>query len=254
MPASILQTLKIKRMKNWMFVAFLSMMGTTFGQGSFGDIVGNIYEPDGKQPIYGARCVVDDQGKKYQAFSDADGRFRITSIPAGEYSMYVIYKSDTMSGIYVNVPLEGYFNVGELKFEGKSGVRTFKEITIKSSDKIKIGYGEMPAPELSAKEIKQSPNKFDVKKLASTMTTDVKMTNDGELVFRGARKGDMVYMIDGIKANEVFNVPSVAIGRMKVYAGALPAKYGDTLGGVVVVETKSYFDLYREWNMNNSEE
>jgi hypothetical protein len=124
-------------MKNWMFVAFLSVMGTTFGQGSFGDIVGNIYEPDGKQPIYGARCVVDDQGKKYQAFSDADGRFRITSIPAGEYSMYVIYKSDTMSGIYVNVPLEGYFNVGELKFEGKSGVRTFKEITIKSVIKLK---------------------------------------------------------------------------------------------------------------------
>jgi hypothetical protein len=241
-------------MKNWMFVAFLSVMGTTFGQGSYGDVVGNVYEPDGKQAAYGARCIIDDQGKKYQANCDADGRFRITSIPAGEYKMNIIYKADTMQGIYVNVPLEGYFNAGDIKFEGKSGVKTFKEFTVKSGDRIKIGYGEMPAPELSAKEIKQSPNKFDIKKLASTMTTDVKMTNDGELVFRGARKGDMVYMIDGIKANEVFNVPSVAIGRMKVYAGALPAKYGDTLGGVVVVETKSYFDLYREWNMNNGEE
>jgi hypothetical protein len=67
------------------------------------------------------------------------------------------------------------------------------------------------------------------------------------LVFRGARKGDMIYMIDGIKANDVVNVPSVSIGNMMVYTGALPAKYGDTLGGVVVVETKSYFDLYRAW-------
>jgi hypothetical protein len=241
-------------MKNFVILGFLLVIGTAFGQTSFGDVVGNIYEPDGKQPAYGARCVIEDQGKKYQANTDADGRFRITSIPAGEYSMNVIYKSDTMSGIYINVPLEGYFNVGDVTFEGKSGVKTFKEFTIKSGDQIKLGYGEMPAPELSAKEIKQSPNKFDVKKLASTMTTDVKMTEDGELVFRGARKGDMVYMIDGIKANEVYNVPSVAIGRMKVYAGALPAKYGDTLGGVVVVETKSYFDLYREWNMNIGDE
>ena len=241
-------------MKNWMFVVFCSVIGTTFGQVSFGDIVGNVYEPGKKQPIYGARMIIQDQGKKYQASTDSDGRFRITSIPSGEYFMSIIYKEDTMTGIRTNVPLEGYFNAGDIEFEGKAGVKTFSTITINSGDRIKIGYGEMPAPELSAKEIKQSANKFDIKKLASTMTTDVRMTSDGELVFRGARKGDMIYMIDGIKANEVFNVPSVAIGRMKVYAGALPAKYGDTLGGVIVVETKSYFDLYREWNMNNGEE
>jgi hypothetical protein len=35
-----------------------------------------------------------------------------------------------------------------------------------------------------------------------------------------------------------------------VYTGGLPAKYGDTLGGVVVMETKGYFDLYRQWEAN----
>jgi hypothetical protein len=34
---------------------------------------------------------------------------------------------------------------------------------------------------------------------------------------------------------------------MQLYTGGLPAKYGDTLGGVVVMESKSYFDLYRAW-------
>jgi hypothetical protein len=33
-----------------------------------------------------------------------------------------------------------------------------------------------------------------------------------------------------------------------VYSGAIPAKYGDTTGGVVVMETLSYFDLLREYN------
>lgn len=27
----------------------------------------------------------------------------------------------------------------------------------------------------------------------------VQLTDDGELVFRGSRKGDMIYMLDGIK-------------------------------------------------------
>jgi hypothetical protein len=35
---------------------------------------------------------------------------------------------------------------------------------------------------------------------------------------------------------------------MIVYAGGIPAKYGDAMGGVIVLETKSYFDLYRERN------
>ena len=86
-----------------------------------------------------------------------------------------------------------------------------------------------------------------LKTLATSMSSEIKVDDDGQLMFRGARKGDMIYMVDGIKANDVVNIPSSAIGNMMVYTGALPAKYGDTLGGVVVVETKSYFDLYRAW-------
>jgi outer membrane receptor protein involved in Fe transport len=37
-----------------------------------------------------------------------------------------------------------------------------------------------------------------------------------------------------------------------VYSGAIPAKYGDTNGGVIVVETRSYFDLLREYNSRMS--
>jgi hypothetical protein len=33
---------------------------------------------------------------------------------------------------------------------------------------------------------------------------------------------------------------------MQVYTGGVPAKYGDTTGGVIVVETKSYLEEYNE--------
>jgi hypothetical protein len=57
----------------------------------------------------------------------------------------------------------------------------------------------------------------------------------------------MLYMVDGVKTSTVGAVPGCSIGRMMVYTGGLPAKYGDTLGGVVVMESKSYFDLYRKY-------
>jgi hypothetical protein len=85
------------------------------------------------------------------------------------------------------------------------------------------------------------------------MSSEVKLSEDGELMFRGARKGDMIYVLDGIKSNEVFNAPSCSIARMMVYTGGLPAKYGDILGGAVILETKSYFDLYRQWQAENGE-
>jgi hypothetical protein len=84
------------------------------------------------------------------------------------------------------------------------------------------------------------------------MSSEIKVDDDGQLMFRGARKGDMIYILDGIKSNEVYSVPSCSINRMMVYTGGLPAKYGDTLGGAIVVETKSYFDLYRAY-MSNQE-
>jgi hypothetical protein len=112
---------------------------------------------------------------------------------------------------------------------------------------MKLVYGSLPIKELTSEEIAQSPVKFSVAALATSFNSDVKMAEDGELIFRGARKGDMIYLLDGIKGREISNVPSCAIGRMMVYTGGLPAKYGDTLGGVVVLETKSYFDLYRTW-------
>ena len=36
--------------------------------------------------------------------------------------------------------------------------------------------------------------------------------------------------------------------KRQVYPGGLPAKYGDVTGGVVAIDTKSYFDLWQQRN------
>lgn len=217
-----------------------------FGQGAPGDVVGTVVNDKSGEIVYGAQVFIIDQDKKYQAMTGTDGRFRISAIPAGKYSMSVKYSSDTMAGIQVNIPMDGIYNAGIIKF--KSGVLDLMVVdAVANNGRMKLEYGFLPVKTLTFEEIEKSPAKFSISSLVISMSSEVRMDEDGQLMFRGARKGDMIYMMDGIKSNEVYNVPSCAIGRVMVYTGGLPAKYGDTLGGAVIMETKSYFDLYRQW-------
>ena len=236
-------------MKKLVTVWMLIFAGSTFAQTASGDIIGELVSLKNNHPIIGAKTLIEDNGRRYQALTDENGRFRMTSIPAGKYTMKIYFLGVTMNNIAVDVPIEAYCNLGTIEFDPKVVAQKGVKITPKAT----IKFGEIPVEELTAMEIKRSPVKFDVKALVTTMSSEVKLSEDGELMFRGARKGDMIYVLDGIKSNEVFNVPSCSIARMMVYTGGLPAKYGDTLGGAVILETKSYFDLYRQWQAENAE-
>ena len=93
-------------------------------------------------------------------------------------------------------------------------------------------------------ELEQSANLRSPKDLISSLTSEVQKDRSGELVFRGSRTGDVGYYVDGVRliGNDL-DIPGRAIGSLSVYTGGVPAKYGDITGGIVVIETKSYFDL-----------
>lgn len=233
-------------MKKWIFIAGLFLANMALGQEATGEIIGTVVNEIDGVPITRAHLFIIDQDRKYQAFSDVDGRFRISAVPAGTYTMNVRFNADTLQeGIKVIVPMDGICQAGIIKF---STVKQIDKITVKKvANEMKLEYGFLPIKTLTSEEIKKSPDKFSIAKMLTTMSTEIKVDENGELMFRGARKGDMVYMLDGIKGREISNIPSCAIGRMMVYTGGIPAKYGDTLGGVVVLESLSYFDLLRAW-------
>ncbi|NVK63563.1 MAG: TonB-dependent receptor plug domain-containing protein [Flavobacteriales bacterium] len=235
-------------MKNLIVIIALVFAGQVSAQQALGEVTGYVYEYGTKVGALDARVYIDDFGRLYQARVDIDGSFRISAVPAGTYQVNIIYQEDTMSNLSVNVPMEGIGRMGEINFDG--GVQKFGDvfITADNPNEIKLIDGNLPVTQITAEEIAVSPVKFDIKGLVTSMSSNVQQTADGSLVFRGARKGDMIYMVDGVKVRgDVGQIPSVAIGYMQVYTGGLPAKYGDTLGGVVVIESKSYFDLYRAW-------
>lgn len=233
-------------MKN-LFIATLLLLSTfSFGQSGLGEVIGTVQKDSTGEIAYDAIAYINDNGNIYRARTGFDGRFRIPAIPAGTYLLNVRQGQDTVKNIVVNVPIDGFHQTGVIVLRKNVQVLTGVVVSIDRNGPRLID-GNLPVKTLSALEIKRSPLKFDVKGLISTMSSDIKMTNDGELVFRGARKGDMLYLMDGVKTATVGAVPGCSIGRMMVYTGGLPAKYGDTMGGVVIMESKSYFDLFRSW-------
>ena len=93
-------------------------------------------------------------------------------------------------------------------------------------------------------ELMKLPQAKDINSIIRVLTPGAYVSEDGkEVYFRGSRNGSVKYIVDGVtQVGSSSGVPSVAIASMMVYMGGVPAKYGDFDGGVVVIETKSYFD------------
>lgn len=234
-------------MKTITFIATLFLGSLSFAQNTFGDIIGTFVDSDKKEGIYGARVVTTRGEQIFGANTNEEGRFRISAIPAGSYRVMFITEGDTTyAPEMVEVAPDGYGNTGVVVQTKVTEIGGGIVITAPNFQSLRLGV--TPEIKLTAKDIKHMPNKFDAKQMVASMTSDVKLSDDGQLIFRGARKGDVINYIDGVKMTDVQNVPSAALGYVMVYSGAIPAKYGDTTGGVVVMETLSYFDLLREYN------
>lgn len=234
-------------MKKVMTALFLLVGGLAYGQNSFGEIIGSVISSQNSEIIIGAKVWVEENDKKYQAYTDVEGKFRISAIPEGHYFLNVSYDEQIMDSIDIDVEADGYVKVGPtgvIKF----GAQEMTVVVVKASvyNEMKIALNATPVFKLTAKDLVHCPVKFSIADMVSMMTSDVKKNDDGELMFRGSRGGDMLYLIDGVKTREIGAMPSAAINSMSVYTGGMPAKYGDTMGGVIVLETKSYFDLLKE--------
>lgn len=229
-------------MKNLM-TAVLVMIGfSSSAQEAFGEVQGYLVDKSTRETVPFIHVFIKDMDRMYQVMSDDNGMFRISAIPSGTYMLNIRYEGDTLKMPSVQVKMNSITQLGDIELEP---ITSLDSLIIRAPLRL-IGI-DLPVAQLDAEDIKRNVSRLDTKGMILGMTPEVRMADDGSLVFRGARKGDMIYMIDGIKANDIVRVPSAAMNSIMVYTGALPAKYGDTLGGVVVVETKSYFDLYRAW-------
>lgn len=229
------------------------MANLGMAQGSFGDIQGQLFEVAEKNtPAIFAKVWVERGASKFGADTDESGRFIINSVPSGIYVLKANYLGDTISHtVYANVLTDGVAHLGRVNLHEDITETEVVDIIGLTRPLISHDVGQT---RIDALDIMKSAAKNDLKTLISSHNSDIKVDADGQMMIRGSRGNDLIHYIDGVKTGEVQTIPSSAIGGITVYTSAIPASYGDTTGGVIIMETKSYYDLWRAWKIKMSSE
>lgn len=222
-------------------------VGGLWAQGP-GEIHGQVFDADGQAVEYAV--VRASQGGAFAtgASTDAAGRFVLKPLQAGTYDLTVQYMGHNtreIAGVRVDPGL--ITRLDAIKLSNELGTVTvertrWEEPLIRPDDPSRMVI--TPA-QIERNAVRKEP----VRMIASLTPGVTKSKNGDELYFRGSRAGSMAYYVDGVKVTGTNpGVSSDAISRISVYTGGLPASYGDITGGVVAIETKSYFELYRQHN------
>jgi hypothetical protein len=234
----------IKTIKKSLQVMVIVLYGALLhAQVSSGEIKGKVFDDADKQPLPGVTVWVDQMGKKINGVSDINGKFTIKPLDPGTY----IINYSFINKQKVTQTIEVKPNMIAFAKDVYLGDSTLPEVTINGNKLIDAEQTSLTY--IPAKELKNNPNIRNIGKMIGTYQSDIKVSEDGKDAYvRGARADAIIYFVDGVKiTGTVPKLPGAAINSMSIYTGGVPAKYGDMMGGVIAIETKSYFQLYNEW-------
>ncbi len=230
-----------------LFVVFLPFLSFTQNNG---EIKGKILDSLTKEPLYSANVWVGTGNSLIGTTTDLDGRFTLKPLSPGYYDLNVSYigmKKYFLDNVRVtsgkitileNIYMSGNNTLNVLEVKAERFI--YKERLIKPDN-----TGEMV---ILPPDLKSSPLNKMPKEMIASLIPGVHQSDDGQpLYFKGSRNDAVQYFVDGVKAREGnLAIPGCAIGEITVYTGGIPARYGDLTGGVVVIETKSFFEIYNQ--------
>ena len=228
------------------YLALLIITTNLSAQGT-GEIRGRIVDSLTNEPIPFATVAYMVSGTLRGEVADVDGYFKIKPLNPGFYDLtfsFVAYNKKQISGVHVSS--DKISDMRDVKMNNGS----LDVIEIVDYYTPIINFEDPVAIPLTFEDIERSAVRLNPMALIASVTPDIKTSPDGKkLYFRGGRAEAAMYIVDGVKTrNGRLGIPGSAIGHLTVYTGGVPAKYGDFTGGVVVIETKSYFDIVNQRN------
>ena len=232
------------KLKMSLMIAMIGLINGFSAQVTTGTISGYVFESDSATIIPFAKLWVETESGKRYTKADLDGKYKIDALKPGVYNLTATAMNfDTLTIAEIRVNPDGITTVNmpvpvDSKVLGPVIIVYTPPMINKDTPRLLI----------DVQDIENSPYVRDPKGLLVGTSSEVnKVEGTSDIIIRGSRPGDAIFYIDGVKANDMTSVPGVAIQGLEAYTGGIPAKYGDTTGGVVVLETKSYFDLYYAW-------
>jgi outer membrane receptor protein involved in Fe transport len=195
--------------------------------GTTGKVSGRVLD-SAKQPIIGANVAVP--AARTGAITDAEGRYFILNVPAGQYDVRVSmlgYQPVLMQGVVVSAD-----NTTALDISLKEAPLQQAEIVVKAERPVVDVNQTSQVAAISRKEL----NTLPVQELQEVVNLQAGVV-DGH--FRGGRIGEVQYQVDGVTVNNPYdNKSSLRLDRslleeVQVISGTFDSEYGQAMSGVV---------------------
>lgn len=226
------------------FILVFSLVPMLFAQTGVGKLSGKIVDAATREPLIGANVIL--VGTSTGAATDVDGNYFILNITPGTYELkvtYVGYAPKTLENIRVvagitydlNIELTTDFTLDEIVVVDR---KFFEE---KSTNTVKV---------IDSDQISRLPVR-GVTNIASLQSGVVIQEGSGgqdgnaSINVRGGRGSEVLYIVDGVPQNNLYNrssvasVSNVAIEQISFQVGGYEAKYGQAQSGIINVTTKS---------------
>ena len=208
--------------------AVLAIAGTT------GKISGRVTDASTGEPLIGANIYIEDY--PYGSASDIDGFFYIINIPPGTYTVAVQmlnFRTMKITNVKVNIDLTSRLDV-KLKPEA---LELGEEITV-------VAERPLIQKDITSSSVTVSSDEIEVIPVESFNEVVNLQAGVFDGHFRGGRRGEVAYLVDGIPVNDQFNnevavrVENSSIEQLEVISGTFNAEYGQAMSGVVNIVTK----------------
>ncbi len=211
-----------------------------------GEIKGIVKDKATGEPIWNVSVYIEVGENLMGDAADFDGKFTINALNSGKYAVmakYAGYAPVKVQNVDVLSDKITYVNF-EMEATAEQ-LETYQMITYRTP---LISKDEPHVQILTTKELKRNVNRNNPIAIATSLPGVVLAPNGKDVYIRGSRPQSTQFITDGMKSmTGNIGIPGQAIGSLKVYTGGVPARYGDITGGVIIVETKSYFDLAQEY-------
>ncbi|PCJ01391.1 MAG: hypothetical protein COB15_00270 [Flavobacteriales bacterium] len=212
-----------------------------------GEIKGFVKNKKTGEPIWNASVYVEFAGNMIGDAADFDGKYTIKALNPGTYT--VITKIQGYAPVKTRNVLVTSDNIAYVNVDMITTAEELPEFVFVTHTIPLLKKDEPGVQHIIPKQFKQSVHRNNPIKAIESMASGVTVAPNGKDVYiRGSRPSSTQFITDGMKSiTGSIGIPGQAIGSIKVYTGGVPASYGDVSGGVIVVETKSYFDLAQKF-------
>ncbi len=240
-------------MKLFLFSVFITLSLIVFAketqQKQSGLLAGIVLNSSTKEPIVGATVVI--QGTTMGAATDADGKFSISNIPIGTYTVRI-----STIGFEPQVKTDVVIAVGKqakILVELKEALLEFESVTVTSEYFQKSPDAPISVQTLGAEEIRRLPGGLEDVVRAISILPGVAQVQNGrnDLIVRGGAPSENLFVIDNIEVSNInhFGTQGASGGPLSYInldfvnetsfkTGGFGAKYGDKLSSILTINLK----------------